>query len=187
VKHSPWREVMTLPVESTSPTEAYKKSLEVLGLFFGQRTNLDVVMLRVAGIFGPLYHSMANLPSRLCHAAVSGSPPDFATMRRGPPRANDGRDHCYVKDCALGIQLTHMAPRLSQRVYNLGTGHPTTSSELVSYVRKVVPEFDAALQPGGESSHMDLSRIIADVGYTPRIGVERGIAEYVDWLRSHPQ
>src|SRR5215813_1892507 len=51
VKHSPWREVMTLLVESTGPTEAYKKSLEVLGLFFGQRTNLDVVMLRVAGTF----------------------------------------------------------------------------------------------------------------------------------------
>jgi UDP-glucose 4-epimerase len=187
VKQTPWREDMSLPVESTNPTEAYKKSLEILGLFFAQRTGMDIVMLRAAGIFGPLYHSMANLPSRLCHAAARGMPPDFATMRGGPPRAGDGRDHCYVKDCAHGIQLVHMAPKLNQRVYNLGTGRATTSQELVGYVRNAVPDFDAPLQPGGESSHMDLHHITEDVGYTPRIGVEQGIAEYIDWLRSHPQ
>ena len=65
----------TFPATSTNPTEAYKKALEVLGLYFGQRTDLDIVFLRVAGIFGPLYHSMANLPSRLCHAAAHGRRP----------------------------------------------------------------------------------------------------------------
>ena len=33
---------------------------------------------------------------------------------------------------------------------------------------------------------MDLSRTTSDVGYTPRIGVEKGLAEYVEWLRTHP-
>ncbi|HEY3061676.1 MAG TPA: NAD(P)-dependent oxidoreductase [Chloroflexota bacterium] len=189
VKHSPWTEDMDLPVASTNPTEAYKKALEVLGLFFGQRTNLDVVFLRVAGIFGPLYHSMANLPSRLCHAAVQGTPPDLTTMRGGLPRAGDGRDHTYVKDCALGIQLAHMAGTLPHRVYNLGNGQATTPAELVAYVRAVVPEFTAELAPGGAESptFMDLSRTTSDVGYTPKIGVERGIADYINWLRSHPQ
>ena len=33
---------------------------------------------------------------------------------------------------------------------------------------------------------MDLSRTTAEVGYKPRIGVEKGLAQYVEWLRSHP-
>src|SRR6185312_11007612 len=110
VKERPWREDMTFPVSSTNPTEAYKKGLEILGLYFGQRTGLDVVMLRVAGIFGPMYHSMANLPSRLAHAAAHGRAPDFSGMRYGPPKAEDGNDACYVKDVADGIRLVHLAP-----------------------------------------------------------------------------
>ena len=188
VAERPWREDMTVSTSSTNPTEAYKKALEVLGLYFGQRTGLDVVMLRVAGIFGPLYHSMANLPSRLVHAAAHGKEPDFTGMRAGPPKADDGGDSCYVKDCALGIQLAHSAPKLAHRVYNVGNGKVTLNSELVEAIREVVPEFQADLLPGGDADnrYMDLSRISSELGYTPKTGVERGLAEYVTWLRSHP-
>ena len=34
---------------------------------------------------------------------------------------------------------------------------------------------------------MDLSRISTELGYQPEFGVERGLAEYVDWVRTHPQ
>ena len=49
VAERPWREDANVSTVSTNPTEAYKKALEVLGLYFGQRTGLDVVMLRIAG------------------------------------------------------------------------------------------------------------------------------------------
>src|SRR5215471_4058268 len=135
VKERPWREDMTFPVTSNNPTEAYKKGLEILGLYFGQRTGIDVVMLRVAGIFGPMYHSMANLPSRLAHAAAHGRAPDFTGMRYGPPKAGDGSDACYVKDVAEGIRMVHLAPTLEHHVYNVGNGRSTRNSELVEAIR----------------------------------------------------
>jgi UDP-glucose 4-epimerase len=189
VAERPWREDASVSTASTNPTEAYKKALEVLGLYFGQRTGLDVVMLRVAGIFGPLYHSMSNLPSRLVHAAAHGRPPDFSGMRSGPPKAADGGDACYVKDCALGIQLAHAAPNLEHRVYNVGNGRATSNAALLRAVRNVVPDFQAELAPGGdcENRYMDLTRISKELGYQPEFGVERGLAEYVDWVRAHPQ
>jgi nucleoside-diphosphate-sugar epimerase len=189
VAERPWREDVHFPPESTNPTEAYKKALEVLGLFFGQRTGLDVVMLRVAGIFGPMYHSMANLPSRLAHAAAHGRAPDFSGMRYGPPKADDGGDACYVKDCAAGIQMVHATLKLEHRIYNVGNGRATRNADLVEAIREVVPEFHADLPPGGDAHNrfMDLSRTTSEVGYTPSIGVERGLAEYVAWLRTHPQ
>jgi UDP-glucose 4-epimerase len=189
VNERPWREDVAVSTISTNPTEAYKKALEVLGLYFGQRTGLDVVMLRVAGIFGPLYHSMSNLPSRLAHAAARGRAPDFSGMRSGPPRAGDGGDACYVKDTAAGIHLVHAAPSLQHRIYNIGSGKATRNADLVEAVRKAAPGFEADLAPGGDAAnrYMDLSRITSELGYTPAIGVERGLAEYVDWLKSHPQ
>ncbi len=188
VKERPWREDMTFPVTSNNPTEAYKKGLEILGLYFGQRTGLDAVMLRVAGIFGPMYHSMANLPSRLAHAAAHGRAPDFSSMRYGPPKADDGSDACYVKDVADGIRMVHLAPTLQHKVYNVGNGRATRNADLVEAIREVVPEFECELPPGGDSENrfMDLSRTTAEVGYRPKIGVERGLAEYVAWLRTHP-
>jgi UDP-glucose 4-epimerase len=188
VKERPWREDMPFPVSSNNPTEAYKKGLEILGLYFGQRTGLEVVMLRVAGIFGPMYHSMANLPSRLAHAAAHGRAPDFSGMRYGPPKADDGSDACYVKDVANGIRMVHMAPSLQHKVYNVGNGRPTRNVELVEAIREVVPEFSVELPTGGDSDnrYMDLSRTTGAVGYKPTIGVERGLAEYVGWLRTHP-
>lgn len=188
VSQRPWHEDLTFPVTSNNPTEAYKKGLEILGLYFGQRTGLDVVMLRVAGIFGPLYHSMANLPSRLAHAAAHGRAPDFTGMRYGPPKADDGSDACYVKDVADGIRLVHMAPTLQHKVYNVGNGRSTRNRDLVEAIREVVPDFECELPEGGDATdrYMDLSRTTADVGYKPQIGVERGLAEYVAWLRTHP-
>jgi UDP-glucose 4-epimerase len=189
VNERPWHEDLPVPVESTNPTEAYKKGLEILGLYFGRRTGLEVVMLRVARIFGPLYHSMANLPSRLCHAAARGQAPDFAGMRYGPPKADDGGDACYVKDAAHGIRLVHQAPNLQHRIYNLGNGRATRNVDLVSAIREVVPDFHVDLPPGGDSDnrYMDLSRVSSEVGYQPKIGVERGLADYITWLRTHPQ
>ena len=184
----PWTEDVTVSTMSTNPTEAYKKALEVLGLYFGQRTGLDVVMLRVAGIFGPMYHSMANLPSRLAHAAAHGRAPDFAGMRYGPPKADDGGDACYVKDCALGIQLVHSAEKLEHRIYNVGSGKATRNQELVDAIREVVPEFSAELPAGGNANgrYLDLTRTSNEIGYKPVYGPEKGIAEYVDWLKTHP-
>jgi UDP-glucose 4-epimerase len=160
VKQRPWHEDLTFPVSSGNPTEAYKKGLEILGLYFGQRTGLEVVMLRVAGIFGPMYHSMANLPSRLCVAAAHGRAPDFTGMRYGPPKADDGNDACYVKDVGEGIRMVHLTPKLEHRVYNVGNGRVTRNRELVEAIREVVPEFSADLPEGGdaENRYMDLSR-----------------------------
>ena len=84
--------------------------------------------------------------------------------------------------------MVHAAPKLEHRIYNLGNGRATRNSDLVDAIREVVPEFEVDLPPGGDSldRYMDLTRVSGEVGYRPKFGVERGLAEYVDWLRTHP-
>src|SRR5437879_9734694 len=116
-------------MEANNATEAYKKSFEVLGLFYASQTGMDVVSARISGIFGPLYHSMANLPSRLTHAAVKGEEPNFGGGPRGGgvPFEDDAGDLCYVKDCGKGLQLLQMADKLQHRIYNVASGVATSN------------------------------------------------------------
>src|SRR5207302_3756764 len=142
-------EEIPLPIESTNATEAYKKSEEILSRYFARQTQLDVRCLRLGGIYGPLYHSMANLPSRMCHAAVGGVQPDLGPGRSGAaPRADDAQDFCYVKDCALGIQLVHMSDRLQHATYNIGSGRATSYAELAQAVNAAVSGANIELPPG---------------------------------------
>src|SRR5262249_29076836 len=83
VPEGPFHEEMPLRMEANNATEAYKKGFEVLGLFYASQTGMDVVSARISGIYGPLYHSMANLTSRLTHAAVKGEQPNFSGGPRG--------------------------------------------------------------------------------------------------------
>ncbi|MDP6173154.1 MAG: NAD(P)-dependent oxidoreductase, partial [Rhodospirillales bacterium] len=68
----PFTEEMPLELAPTNPTDAYKKSFEILGQHYAERCGLDVAIARIGGIYGPLYHSMASLACRLAHAAVQG-------------------------------------------------------------------------------------------------------------------
>ena len=189
----PFQEATALPVASTNATEAYKKAEEILSLFVARQRQLDVRCLRLGGIYGPLYHSMANLPSKLCHAAVRGTQPDLGPGRYGgPPRAGDAQDFCYVRDCAAGIQLVHQSSRLQHTVYNIGAGRASTYGELAEAVNAACPGAHFELPPGSapnarQSPYLDISRAQEDAGYVPAYDIARGVADYIAWLRDNPQ
>lgn len=181
------REDMRLPLRGENPTEAFKKSYEILSGHLADRVGIESVSLRISGIYGPLYHSMANLPSRLVHAAVSGRDPDFS---RGRPYAADGSDMCYVKDCGRGIALVQTADHLNHRVYNVAAGFPTTAGDLVEAIHKVIPDAKLEIPEGHDPAGnaivpwLDITRIRDELGYEPEFSTEAAIADYVAWLRA---
>lgn len=189
----PFREDVGLPVHSATQVSAFKKGMEMHAHFYAAQAKLDVVALRIASIYGPLYYSMHNPIGRLCHAAVKHAAPDFSARPDGKMFADDQADWTYVKDVARGIQMLHTAERLSHRVYNVGSGQARSNQDIVQAVRRADPgaTFDV-LKPGrapGNSVNpaTDLSRIKSDVGYEPEYTLETGIAAYMEWLRTHPQ
>ncbi|MPZ15471.1 MAG: NAD-dependent epimerase/dehydratase family protein [Chloroflexi bacterium] len=182
----PFREDALLPLPSHNPTETYKKSWEIIASHYAERTGLEVVAARLSGIYGPLYHSMSNLPSRLVHAALKDESPAL----RGEFE-DDASDMCYVKDCAMGLQMIQMADHLPHRVYNIGAGVGRSNRELVHAVQQVVPTAEVSLQPGHSprarpDSYEDITRATADVGYKPEWPIERAVGDYIGWLRDHP-
>ena len=204
IKSGPYTEDMPLPVDSRSPTEAFKKAWEVLALHYADRTKVDLALFRMRGVYGPLYYSMANIPSRLCHAAVKGVAPDFGTAvgagiyGGGAPASNvpfeeDEAEFCYVKDCAAGIHAIQTAERLPHRIYNIGPGRAFKYGELAEAVKAAVPDAKIQLQPGTgpapgpANAFLDNSRIREDLGFRPQYDARTGIADYIGWLRDNPQ
>ena len=188
----PFREDTPLPVHSPTQVSAFKKGMEMHAYFWGGQAKLDVVALRIASIYGPLYYSMHNPIGRICHAAVKNAEPDFSDRPGGKIFEDDQADWTYVKDVARGIQMVHTAEKLSHRVYNIGSGQATSNKDAFEAARKVVPEAKcAALKPGRapnapNNPATDLSRV-KEVGYQPEHTLETGIAAYIEWLRKNPQ
>jgi UDP-glucose 4-epimerase len=184
----PYRERVRLPVPSASSTEAFKKAEEVLAGYYANVAGLDVVIVRLAGIYGPLYHSMRNFPSRVCHAAAFGKPLAVAQPDGTPTHyAEDENDLCYVKDVARGLRLIHTAPKLRHRTYNLGAGAATTSGAVVRAAGLEVALAPGRRQGAPSEPYMDISRAEREVGYRPEYDIKRGVAEYIDWLKHHPE
>ena len=190
IKEGPYREDITLPVGSLNSTEAYKKTFEILGSFYASQTGLDTVFMRIGNIYGPLYYSGFNLPSRLVKAAVTGQPPQYGPA--GTPFSEDEGDWTYVKDVSKGIQLLVMADKLNHPVYNISSGKPTRLGNLADAVGKAVPGANFELQPGRSpnariSPYSDISRISADTGYEPQYSLEPAINEYAEWMKATPE
>lgn len=188
----PFREDALLPVQSGNPTETFKKAMEILGMHYASRTGLEVVAMRIGSPYGPLYHTLAAPSSRMCHAAVKGVPADFMGSRRGVPYEDDEAGAFYVKDCAMGIQLLQMADKLSHWIYNISGDRPITFREFAEVVKKLAPSTQISLQPrhsprNRPNAYMDVTRIKEEVGYQPQYDLGWGVAEYIDWLRKHPE
>lgn len=187
----PFREDDLLPVPSSNATETFKKAWEILALHYGSRTGLEAVSARIGGIFGPLYHTMANVPSRICRAAARGTAVEFTGSRGGLPNADDIGNFCYVKDCALGLFLVQSAPTLPHRIYNISSGRTETFGHFVAAARKAAPDLQLVLPPGASprskpNGYLDITRASQDVGYVPRYSLEESTADYIAWLRKNP-
>ncbi|HUZ19616.1 MAG TPA: NAD(P)-dependent oxidoreductase [Acidimicrobiales bacterium] len=191
----PFREDAPLRVGAGDAIGALKRATEELAIYYSDRTGLDVVLLRIGEVYGPLYRSMRNYPSRVARVAARGE-----GHRVGPAVGVDGHDYCYVKDCAEAIRLLHVAPHLSYRTYNVGGGRAVADREVLAAARAVCPDLDGSLVPiaqapapdpgaadrtGDESSYMDLGRLRDATGIVPRYDVDLGMAEYIEWLGSH--
>jgi nucleoside-diphosphate-sugar epimerase len=199
---TPYREDMDVPLLESSDhfiVQSWaKKSLEVIGNLYRRQQGMDIAFVRASGVYGPLYRTFLNVPSRLVRAAVRRID-DFGEDKGGIPFAEDGYDQLYVKDLARGVGFVALAPSLRYPVYNIGSGRAPTYAEFARAAERAVPGFTIALRSVGAEPQaatrdsamrglwMDIGRAREDFGYEPLYSVDRAIAEYADWLRTHPE
>ena len=195
--HLPYREDMNVPLLEEGDhfivQSWVKKSLEVIGNLYRRQLRMDLRFVRASGVYGPLYRTFLNVPSRLVRAAVRGIH-DFGDDKGGIPFGEDGYDQVYVKDLARGIGLVALAANLQHPVYNIGSGRVPTYAEFARAVERAQPGYRIELRTrdtepgtGMNGIWMDISRARTELGYEPAYSVDQAIADYAAWMSAHPE
>lgn len=183
---SPFGEDLPLPMTGAHTIQAAKKVFEIVNDFVAGTAGLDVANLRIGAIWGRGSRPESRFFSvpQLVHAAVRGTELDTSSVY-----ADGGVDMLYVRDCGRAIAALQVAERLRHRTYNVGSGRPTSHGEVVAALRTVVPESRFTLRDGRSPAqpddfYLDVTRLHEDTGWTPEFDTERGVADYVGWLRA---
>jgi len=162
-----------------SPYAASKLACEALGHVYHHVYGFDVAMLRFFTVYGPRQR------------------PDLAIfkfaqlIRRGEPipvfgDGSTARDYTYITDTLEGI-IACTVKEFGYQVYNLGESQTVKLSRLIELLegalgRKALIR-RLPMQPGDVPlTCADISKAREQLGYNPRVPIEKGIGLFVDWF-----
>uniref|UniRef100_UPI0025F8E065 NAD-dependent epimerase/dehydratase family protein n=1 Tax=uncultured Sphingomonas sp. TaxID=158754 RepID=UPI0025F8E065 len=172
----------TLP-QPMSVYAATKLMGEQLLAMYGALHGFTHCSLRLFNVYGPRQatdHPYANVTCKFSHAAANGLPIDLYGD------GEQSRDFVYVDDVVSAfLSVLEGSP---SPVYNIGTGRETSIRELIAALERIAGRpFEVRRQPEWpndiRSISADCSRAAAELGFAPRVGVEQGLAETVDFFR----
>jgi dTDP-L-rhamnose 4-epimerase len=177
----------TKPLQPTSVYAITKRDHEELCLTVGEAYAIPTVALRYFNVYGPrqaLSNPYTGVLAIFSARLLNGRPPFVY---------EDGlqtRDFVHVSDVVQANRLALERPEAVGRVYNVGTGRSTTLLELAERLARELgfegpPELPGRFR-AGDIRHCvaDVSRIRAELGYEPRVGLADGLRELLGWLRS---
>jgi UDP-glucose 4-epimerase len=165
--------------EALEPDSAYGVAKAASTLYASLR---GAVVLRLYSAYGPWEEPDRLVPTLLSHALRGELPPLVS------PQV--ARDFVHVDDvCDAFVQAARAAE--PGRIYNVGSGRQTTIAEIVETVRRLAG-VEAQPQWGSmpdrrwdtETWVANPERIRRELGWEARIGLEEGLAQTVEWLRT---
>jgi UDP-glucuronate 4-epimerase len=166
----PARESRTL--RPLSPYAASKIAAEALAETYAQRKLFDVAVVRPFTVYGPGQRQDMAF-SKFIAAHARGE-----EIRMWPFI----RDFTFVSDLIVGLVGAATRPlRSSYRVFNLGSGRPTTAQQLIRAFENVLGErmeiaWTSAKPGEPDRTHADTSRARAELGFVGATSLTDGLA-----------
>ena len=175
----PMRE--TAMVQPLSPYGVTKLAAEGLCTLYHRSYALPVVSLRYFTVYGPGQRPDMAL-NRLLQAVSDER--EFTVFGDG----GQTRDFTYVGDVVEANMLA-IGADVAGEVINIGGGSRITLNELISKTERVMGK--RVVVRHGEGQKGDARDTLADVtraqrllGWSPAVGIDQGLARYVDWFRA---
>lgn len=168
-----------------SPYAATKRATELLSYTHWHLTGMPTACLRFFTVYGPRQRPDLAIHSFMRRAARDEVIPVFGD-------GSTSRDYTYIDDIVAGVLSAY--ERIGgrgvegYRVWNLGGSRPVRLSELLDAIGRVVGRRlrtePRPMQPGDvERTWADLTRSSAELGYSPRVALEEGLARQWAWMR----
>ena len=171
------------PLEPNSPYAASKASSDLLVRAFHRTFGLDTVITRCSNNYGPY-----QFPEKVIPLFVTN-----LMEGKNVPLYGDGlnvRDWLHVDDHCAGIALALQKGR-SGEVYNIGGGTELTNLALTNRLLTAMGADESAVETvpdrkGHDRRYsLDISKIHEELGYSPQIDLDRGLADTIEWYRTN--
>jgi dTDP-L-rhamnose 4-epimerase len=174
------------PLFPTSVYAVTKQDQEQFCLSVGRAYKIPTVAFRYFNVYGTR-QALSNPYTGVCAIFSSRLLNDQA-----PVIFEDGeqsRDFVHVSDIVQANLLALETDRVDYRTMNIGTGRATSVKELARLLAKGLGK---NIEPGiaGKYREGDIRHCIADIGkakellgYAPKISIEDGMAELLDWVK----
>jgi UDP-glucose 4-epimerase len=180
-----------LPIAETSSTHPIspyglqKLMCEQYGSLFAQKFDFSFVGLRLFNVFGPRQRSDSSYSGVISIFASAMQQEEPITLYG---RGTQTRDFIYVKDVAQAFSRAlkyGMEPGTSL-ICNIGTGSGVSVNQLLEGLNVLFPKWRltpqvAPARPGDiQHSRADISRAIAELGFTPQWSMQSGLQVLVE-------
>lgn len=173
-----------------SPYAASKVAGEAYVNAWVNSFGLEAVTLRFMNLYGPRRSTgpYAGVMIKFAEALSEGR--DLKIFGDGL----NTRDFTHASDAAQAVMLALETGDLGGKVFNIGTGKATTIRRLAEmFIERMgrlgSPEATKivyAEERAGEvkDSYADISKAVSVLGYKPRVELDVGLDEFVDWWRA---
>lgn len=171
------------PLHPNNPYAATKAAADLMAGAYAHTFGLPVVVTRSSNNYGPRQH-----PEKLIPLCIANAMED-----RELPVYGDGlqvRDWLYVEDHCRGI-LAALERGRPGEVYNFGGGDERTNLEVVRAILRRVGKPDSLIRlvqdrPGHDRRYaIDFSKARRELGWSPQVPFEEGLARTVAWYREN--
>jgi nucleoside-diphosphate-sugar epimerase len=171
------------PLNPTTPYGATKVFTEKLAAVYSNLYGMQVISLRPGWIYGPGQFMQCYLKTMLRNA-IDGR----------PTKETEGADYrfqyVHVTDVARASLLALQVDKPTHAVFNVTGDDQRSYANVAELVKSHFPDADIEIGPGtievlDRNGQFDLSRAQKELGYTPSISLQQGIASYAEWLRNH--
>jgi len=159
---------------------AAKHGLHVVASALAAQAGVELAWARLFFLYGPCEDPARFVPS-LALALLRGQP---APMSEGSQR----RDFMHVADA--GAAFAALAGSSFTGAVNVASGEGVALRELGQRIaraagREQLLRIGARALPAGEPPALiaDVARLREQVGFRPRVGLEQGLAQTIDWWR----
>jgi UDP-glucose 4-epimerase len=170
------------PLRPTTPYGVTKVATEMLCDVYNDRYAFDAISLRVTEVYGP-GNRMPEVLRDILKTSLAGAP--FRLQRGADHRFN----FVHVVDVAEAVILAANSRGDTRSVYNVAGGESVLLADAILLIRQLLPEADIEIGAGhtdlDRQGPWDISAAKRDLGYEPAWTLERGLQDYVTWLRVH--
>jgi len=154
--------------------------------FYGKKSGVPCVNLRLYSVYGPMEDASRLIPT-LVRCGLDGGYPEFV-------HPNISRDFVYVDDAVEAF--LDAALNLDEADYgesmNVGTGCKTTIGETAEIAKELfsIPIGPVFSMPSREWDlpdwYANIGKVRARIGWEPRTAFREGLVKTTEWFRSLP-